>query len=77
MPVAYRHADIHIQITTNGKDWEETEVRKGCTGMDGAHLFLLPDKKITGLNIALDGASYQEEAATGIRVLSLEVYKRP
>jgi RNA polymerase sigma-70 factor (ECF subfamily) len=75
MPVAYKHADVHIQITSDGKDWQETEVRKGCTGMDGGHVFLLPEQKLTGIKILLDDSAYKEQGATGIRVLALEIYE--
>lgn len=68
------HADVKIRITENGKDWQQTEVRQGCTGMDGPHVFLLPGRKIKGLQIAMDGAAYEKEEPNGLALIALEIF---
>ena len=74
----FRRLDYVMEVSADGKSWEQVAARKGICGEDGAHIHPLPAKPIQYVRVNLNGKSYADErtghgasAATGLTWLQL------
>jgi hypothetical protein len=77
MPVRFRHADVKLATSTDGKTWTDLATIAGCTGMDGEHRMAFAPIQPAFVQLSLDCSKYTDEDNSYIAPLAYEFYGAP
>ncbi len=77
MPVRFRHTDVKLTVSADGKVWTDLATIPGCTGMDGEHRVAFAPIQPVFFQIALDSSKYTDEDASQMGPIAYEFYGAP
>jgi hypothetical protein len=77
MPVRFRHTDVKLTVSTDGKTWTDLASVAGCTGMDGEHRITFTPVQAPYIQVSMDSSKYVDEDASAVGPISWDFYGTP